>query len=52
MDNGTFSFEDKQTMTGWTAGAGLEYAFGPNLSTFVQYKHFGLRMARPLALMP
>ena len=29
-------------MTGWTAGAGIEYAVIPNISTFVQYKHFGL----------
>ena len=42
VDAAPLSFEDKQTMTGWTVGAGIEYAVTPNISTFVQYKHFGL----------
>jgi outer membrane immunogenic protein len=29
-----------QTRSGWTVGAGLEWAFGSNWSTFVEYDHY------------
>ena len=31
--------------TGWTAGAGIEYAFQPNWSAKVEYLHYGLSSA-------
>jgi outer membrane immunogenic protein len=29
------------TRTGWTAGAGLEYAFAPNWSAKIEYDYLG-----------
>ena len=29
-----------QSRSGWTFGAGVEYAFAPNWSAFVEYNHF------------
>jgi outer membrane immunogenic protein len=29
------------TRSGWTVGAGVEWAFGSNWSTFVEYDHYG-----------
>lgn len=29
-----------QSRTGWTFGAGIEYAFAPNWSAFIEYNHF------------
>ena len=29
-----------QSRSGWTLGAGVEYAFAPNWSAFVEYNHF------------
>jgi len=35
-------FSDSQWHSGWTAGAGIEYAFMPNWSAKVEYLHYGL----------
>ena len=32
---------DSVTLSGWTAGAGIEYAFLPNWSAKVEYLHYG-----------
>jgi opacity protein-like surface antigen len=41
----TNSFNESSTRWGWLIGSGLEYAFSPNLSGFVEYNHleFGSR---------
>jgi outer membrane immunogenic protein len=36
---------DSQWHTGWTAGAGIEYAFQPNWSAKVEYLHYGFDSA-------
>src|SRR6266446_51343 len=36
-----FSASDSVTLSGWTAGAGIEYAFMPNWSAKVEYLHYG-----------
>jgi outer membrane immunogenic protein len=36
------TFKASRTMTGWTAGAGIEWAFNPNTSIFVEYKYLNL----------
>ena len=33
-------FSQSQSRSGWTFGAGVEYAFAPNWSAFVEYNHF------------
>ena len=33
-------FSQSQSRTGWTFGAGGEYAFAPNWSAFIEYNHF------------
>ena len=38
-------FSDKAWLSGWTAGAGVEWAFAPNWSTKLEYQHFGLGTA-------
>jgi outer membrane immunogenic protein len=37
----TFLARSVTTRDGWTAGAGLEYAFASNWSAFLQYNHMG-----------
>ncbi len=37
----TFRFEGPETRTGWTAGAGAEWAFSPHWSTFIEYDYYG-----------
>jgi outer membrane immunogenic protein len=34
-------FSDSAWLSGWTAGAGIEYAFMPNWSAKVEYLHYG-----------
>jgi outer membrane immunogenic protein len=34
-------FSDSTWLSGWTAGAGIEYAFMPNWSAKVEYLHYG-----------
>lgn len=36
----TFDFSHSETMTGWTVGAGVEYALNKNLSLKAEYQHF------------
>ena len=36
----TFSFDRSGTLSGWTAGAGVEYAFSPTWSVKLEYLHF------------
>ncbi len=36
----TFSFDRSATLSGWTAGAGVEYAFSPTWSVKLEYLHF------------
>jgi outer membrane immunogenic protein len=36
---------DSQWQSGWTAGAGIEYAFQPNWTGKVEYLHYGLSSA-------
>jgi len=36
-----FSASDSVTLSGWTVGAGIEYAFLPNWSAKVEYLHYG-----------
>jgi outer membrane immunogenic protein len=38
--NSTFDFSHSETMTGWTIGAGVEYALNKNLSLKAEYQHF------------
>lgn len=35
-----FNFDHSETMVGWTAGAGVEYALSPSWSLKVEYQHF------------
>lgn len=35
-------FSGNQWLSGWTAGAGLEWSFAPNWSTKFEYLHYGL----------
>jgi outer membrane immunogenic protein len=37
-----------ETRMGWTAGAGVEWAFSPNWSVFAEYNHYGFGGARSL----
>jgi outer membrane immunogenic protein len=36
-----FDLSGDVTQTGWTAGAGLEYAFAPNWSASIEYDYYG-----------
>ncbi len=36
----TFNFDRSGTLSGWTAGAGVEYAFSPAWSVKLEYLHF------------
>ena len=36
----TFNFDRSGTLSGWTAGAGVEYAFSPTWSVKLEYLHF------------
>jgi outer membrane immunogenic protein len=38
-------FSGNQWIPGWTAGAGVEWAFAPNWSTKFEYQHFGVGTA-------
>jgi outer membrane immunogenic protein len=38
-------FSSNQWLSGWTAGAGVEWAFAPNWSTKFEYQHYGLGTA-------
>ncbi len=38
-------FSSSQWLSGWTAGAGVEWSFAPNWSTKVEYQHFGIGTA-------
>jgi outer membrane immunogenic protein len=35
-----FSFEDSDTLFGWTVGAGLEYALSDQMSAWLEYQHY------------
>lgn len=35
-----FSFEDQDTLLGWTVGAGLEFALSDHLTTRIEYQHY------------
>ena len=48
--NGTFSGSDTNGHWGWVAGAGLEYAFAPNLSAKIEYLYADLGSQSYLAL--
>jgi outer membrane immunogenic protein len=37
-----FNATGSDTRTGWSLGTGLEYAFSPNWSTFIEYDYIGL----------
>jgi outer membrane immunogenic protein len=36
-----FAFDASGTRTGWTAGGGIEWAFAPNWSAFLEYDFYG-----------
>lgn len=36
----TFNFDHSDTLAGWTAGAGVEYALSPSWSLKAEYQHF------------
>jgi len=38
-------FSSNQWLSGWTAGAGVEWSFAPNWSTKFEYQHYGLGTA-------
>ncbi len=41
----TVSFSNNQTNTGWTLGAGIEWAFVENVSAKLEYDYVGLSTA-------
>jgi outer membrane immunogenic protein len=45
-------FSDNEWLSGWTAGAGMEWSFAPNWSTKVEYLHFGLGTANSFGTVP
>ena len=45
-------FSGNQWLSGWTAGAGLEWAFAPNWSTKFEYQHYGLGTANSFGTVP
>jgi len=45
-DSSSTSFQGEQTRTGWTVGVGVEWAFAPNWSAFVEWDHYGFGTKR------
>src|SRR5262249_29568217 len=43
-----FAGPNSHTATGWTAGAGWEYAFTRNVSAKIEYNYLGLTDGRPI----
>ena len=37
----TYNFQGLETRFGWTAGAGVEWAFSPNWSVKLEYDYYG-----------
>lgn len=45
-------FSDKDWLSGWTAGAGVEWMLAPNWSTKFEYLHYGLDAPNTLSAVP
>ncbi len=45
-------FSASEWLSGWTAGAGVEWSFAPNWSTKVEYLHYGLGTPNSLGTTP
>jgi outer membrane immunogenic protein len=45
LSGATLAGPSSQWLSGWTAGAGVEWSFAPNWSTKFEYQHYGLGTA-------
>jgi outer membrane immunogenic protein len=45
-------FSSNAWLSGWTAGAGVEWSFAPNWSTKFEYLHYGLGTANSFGTVP
>jgi outer membrane immunogenic protein len=45
-------FSGNEWLSGWTAGAGVEWSFAPNWSTKFEYLHYGLGTANSFGTVP
>jgi outer membrane immunogenic protein len=45
-------FSSNQWLSGWTAGAGVEWSFAPNWSTKFEYLHYGLSTPNSIGTLP
>jgi outer membrane immunogenic protein len=45
-------FSSNQWLSGWTAGAGVEWSFAPNWSTKFEYLHYGLGTPNSFGTVP
>jgi outer membrane immunogenic protein len=49
---GAGPFSSSQWLSGWTAGAGVEWSFAPNWSTKFEYLHYGLGTPNSFGTVP
>ncbi len=49
---GTVPFSSDAWLSGWSAGAGMEWALGPNWSAKFEYLHYGLGTANSFGTVP
>jgi outer membrane immunogenic protein len=49
---GGLPFSNEGWLSGWTAGAGVEWSFAPNWSTKLEYLHYGLGTPNTFGTVP